>query len=48
MIASARFLKNNTCKSSNILYDMGTKNEEDIFLSSLIGPQEIKRRRPRK
>ncbi|KAJ8871820.1 hypothetical protein PR048_028160 [Dryococelus australis] len=29
------------------LYDMGTKNEQDIFLSSLIEPQEIKRRRPK-
>lgn len=30
------------------LYCMSTKNEQDIFLSSLIEPQEIQRRRPRK
>ncbi|KAJ8898020.1 hypothetical protein PR048_003380 [Dryococelus australis] len=29
------------------LYDMGTKNAQDIFLSSLIKTHEIKRRRPR-
>ncbi|KAJ8866654.1 hypothetical protein PR048_032515 [Dryococelus australis] len=30
------------------LYDMGTKKQQDIFLSSFIEPQEIKRRRSRK
>ncbi|KAJ8895627.1 hypothetical protein PR048_000963 [Dryococelus australis] len=42
VIASVRFREEQQMQIFLHLYDMGMKNEQDIFLPSLIEPKEIK------